>query len=77
MGMFLTLGVATIIEVCSEGSAPIAFELYRKTSAFGNSFIFLQAGVVTDYTEIGLIATNIGRRAAIALPLVTVQRSRK
>ncbi len=72
LGMILTLGVAILIEVCSEGSAPIAFELYRKTGAFGNTFIFLQAGVVTDYTEIGLIATNIGKRAAIALPLIAV-----
>lgn len=72
LGLLLTLGVATIIEVCSEGSAPIAFELYRRTGAFGNAFVFLQAGVVTDYTEIGLIATNIGKRAAIVLPLVSV-----
>lgn len=72
LGLFLTLLAATIIEICSEGSAPIAFELYHRTNAFGNSFVFLQAGVVTDYTEIGLIATNIGKRAALALPLVTV-----
>lgn len=72
LGIVLTLAAAAIIEVCSEGSAPIAFELYRQTKALGNSMVFLQAGVVTDYTEIGLIATNIGRKAAIALPIVTV-----
>jgi uncharacterized membrane protein YraQ (UPF0718 family) len=71
-GMTLTLVMATILEVCSEGSAPMAFELYRQTGALGNSFVFLMAGVATDYTEIGLIWSNIGRRAALWLPVVTV-----
>ena len=30
------------------------------------------AGVATDYTEIGLIWSNIGKKAAIWLPIVTV-----
>ena len=30
------------------------------------------AGVATDYTEIGLLWTNIGKRTAIWLPVVTV-----
>jgi uncharacterized protein len=72
LGMLVTLALATIIEVCSEGTAPLAFEIYRQTGALGNSFVFLMAGVVTDYTEIGLIWTNIGRKAAIWLPIVTV-----
>ncbi|MGV6826709.1 MAG: permease [bacterium] len=72
MGLVLTLGVATIIEVCSEGSSPIAFEIYQNVGSLGNPFVFLMAGVVTDYTEIGLIWTNIGRKTAILLPIVTV-----
>lgn len=72
VGLLLTLLLATIIEVCSEGSAPMAFELFKKTGAFGNSFVFLMAGVVTDYTEIGLIWHNIGRRSAVWLPLIAV-----
>lgn len=71
-GLLLTLAFATIIEVCSEGSAPIAFEIFKKTGAFGNPFVFLMAGVATDYTEIGLIWSNIGKRAAIWLPIITV-----
>ncbi|MFQ5662047.1 MAG: permease [Candidatus Paceibacteria bacterium] len=71
-GLFLTLLFATIIEVCSEGSSPIAFEIFAKTGALGNPFVFLMAGVATDYTEIGLIWTNIGKRAAIWLPIITV-----
>jgi uncharacterized membrane protein YraQ (UPF0718 family)/copper chaperone CopZ len=71
-GLLLTLAFATIIEVCSEGSAPIAFEIFNKVGALGNPFVFLMAGVVTDYTEIGLIWTNIGRKAAIWLPIITV-----
>ncbi len=72
LGLFVTLMVATIIEVCSEGSAPMAFEIFRQTRAFGNSFVFLMAGVVTDYTEIGLLWHNVGRRVAIWLPIITV-----
>lgn len=57
LGVFVTLGFAAVIEVCSQGSAPMAFELFRQIAALGNSFIFLMAmaEVVTDYTEIGLL----------------------
>ncbi len=72
LGLLVTLLFATIIEVCSEGSSPLAFEIYNQTRAFGNSFTFLMAGVATDYTEIGLIWHNIGRKAAIWLPIITV-----
>ncbi|MBN2119502.1 MAG: permease [Candidatus Omnitrophica bacterium] len=71
-GLFVTLLVATIIEVCSEGSAPMAFEIFKQTKAFGNSFVFLMAGVVTDYTEIGLLWHNVGRKVALWLPIITV-----
>lgn len=72
LGLVVTLLFATIIEVCSEGSAPLSFEIFQKTGAFGNSFTFLMAGVATDYTEIGLIWHNIGRKAAMWLPIITV-----
>ena len=72
LGLLVTLFFVTIIEVCSEGSSPLAFEIFRQTGAFGNSFIFLMAGVATDYTEIGLIGSNIGKKAALWLPVITV-----
>ncbi|MFC1770752.1 permease [Candidatus Margulisiibacteriota bacterium] len=72
IGLLVTLFVATIMEICSEGTAPLAFEIYRQTGAFGNSFVFLMAGVVTDYTEIGLLWSNIGKRTAVLLPIITV-----
>ena len=71
-GMLVTLALATVIEVCSEGTSPLAFEIYRQTGAFGNAFVFLMAGVITDFSEIGIIWKNLGRRAAILLPIVTV-----
>lgn len=71
-GMFLTLAFATILEVCSEGTSPIAFEIFNKVAVLGNPFVFLMAGVATDYTEIGLLWSNIGRRTAIWLPVVAV-----
>ena len=72
LGLLVTLVIATILEVCSEGTAPLAFEIYRQTRAFGNTFVFLMAGVVTDYTEIGLLWINVGKRVAIWLPIVTL-----
>jgi uncharacterized membrane protein YraQ (UPF0718 family) len=72
LGLGVTLVFATIIEVCSEGSSPLAFEIFRQTGAFGNSFVFLMAGVSTDYTELGLVASNIGKRTALCIPLITV-----
>lgn len=72
LGLMVTLVLATIIEVCSEGSSPLSFEIYRQTQALGNSFVFLMAGVATDYTEIGLLWTNVGRRTAIWLLIVTI-----
>jgi len=74
-GIALTLAAATVIEVCSEGSAPLAFELFRQTGALGNAYVFLMAGVVTDYTELAALWANIGRRTVFwllvaSLPLV-------
>lgn len=71
-GLFVTLGLATIMEVCSEGTAPLAFEIFKQTGAFGNVFVFLMAGIVTDLTEIGVIWANVGKKAAIWIPLVAV-----
>lgn len=72
IGMSLTLVFATILEVCSEGTSPIAFEIFNKVGVLGNPFVFLMAGVATDYTEIGLLWSNIGKRTAIWLPVVAV-----
>lgn len=71
-GMLVTLAFATVLEVCSEGTSPIAFEIFNQTGVLGNPFVFLLAGVATDYTEIGLLWSTIGRRTAIWLPVVTV-----
>ncbi len=71
-GLIVTLVIATIIEVCSEGTAPLAFEIYRQTGALGNSFVFLMAGVATDYTELGLLWTNIGKKTALWTLAITL-----
>ena len=71
-GMSVTLAFATVIETCSEGSSPLAFEIYRQTGALGNALVFLMAGVATDYTEIGLLWVNAGRRTALWMPAIAV-----
>ena len=72
LGLVITIVVATILEVCSEGTSPLAFEIYRQTGAFGNSFAFLMGGVVTDVTEIGLIWKNLGQRTALWMLAVSL-----
>ena len=73
IGLAVTLVAATIIEVCSEGSAPIASVILNKAGAPGNAFAFLMAGVSTDYTEMMIIRQMTGSwKIALSLPLVTV-----
>ncbi len=72
-GLVLTLLAATIIEVCSEGSVPIAYDLFSRAAAPGNAFLFLMAGASTDYTEImALKETTKSWKIAFFLPVVTV-----
>ncbi len=73
VGVLLTLASATVLEVCSEGSAPLASELVIAARAPGNAFTFLMAGVSTDYTEIlALKETTKSWKMAFFLPLVTL-----
>ena len=73
LGLLFTLIATTIIEVCSEGSAPIGAELVTRAAAPGNGFAFLMAGVATDYTEI-LVLRQVTKswKSALFLPLLTV-----
>lgn len=72
-GLGLTVLVATIMEVCSEGSTPIAADLLTRAKAPGNSFAFLMTGVATDYTEIMILKeTAKSWKFALFLPLVTL-----
>jgi len=73
MGLAATLLAATIIEVCSEGSTPIAADLMNRANAPGNSFAFLMTGVATDYTEVMVIKDSMKSwKIALFLPLITV-----
>ncbi len=73
LGLFVTLVFATVIEVCSEGSIPIASDLLTRAGAVGNAFTFLMTGVATDYTEMMIIreATK-SWKIALFIPLVCV-----
>jgi uncharacterized membrane protein YraQ (UPF0718 family) len=73
MGLGLTLIAATVIEVCSEGSTPIAADILTRAHAPGNSFAFLMTGVSTDYTEIMVLRdTTKSWKIALFLPLIAV-----
>ncbi len=72
-GLLLTLLAATIIEVCSEGSTPIAADILNRAAAPGNGFTFLMAGVATDYTEVMVVRdTTKSWKIALFLPLLTL-----
>ncbi|MEZ4704903.1 MAG: permease [Bdellovibrionota bacterium] len=72
-GLGMTLLAATVIEVCSEGSTPIAADLFHRAGAPGNAFAFLMAGASTDYTEImGIREQTKSWKIALFLPLVTL-----
>jgi uncharacterized membrane protein YraQ (UPF0718 family) len=72
LGLLLTLVATTLLEVCSEGSSPIAADLLTRAHAPGNAFVFLMAGAATDYTEVmSLRATTRSWRATLALPLIS------
>ncbi|MBM3617084.1 MAG: ATPase [Alphaproteobacteria bacterium] len=72
-GLVLTMLAATVIEVCSEGTTPIAADLLTRAASPGNAFAFLMAGVSTDYTEImALKETTRSWKIALFLPLVTL-----
>lgn len=72
-GLGLTVLVATVMEVCSEGSTPIAADLLTRAGAPGNSFAFLMTGVATDYTEIMVLReTTRSWKFSLFLPLLTL-----
>jgi len=72
-GLLLTLVAATLIEVCSEGSVPLASDLLTRAAAPGNGFAFLMAGVATDYTEILAVRESTRSwKVALLLPALTV-----
>ncbi|BDS06945.1 hypothetical protein NT6N_19850 [Oceaniferula spumae] len=72
-GVLLTLLAATVIEVCSEGSSPIAADLVTRAAAPGNGFAFLMAGAATDYTEImALKETTKSWKTTFILPILTL-----
>lgn len=73
VGLALTLIVATIMEVCSEGATPLAADFTTRAFAPGNTFAFLMTGVSTDYTEILALKETTGSwKIAFFLPFVTL-----
>ena len=73
LGLAATVAFATILEVCSEGSAPVATDILNRGGAPGNAFAFLMSGVSTDYTEIMVIKdTTKSWKLALFLPLITL-----
>ncbi len=73
LGLSLTIIMATILEVCSEGSTPIAADILTRAQAPGNGFAFLMGGVSTDYTEIMILKdTTSSWKIALFLPLISL-----
>ncbi len=72
-GLLWTLLFATIMEVCSEGTVPMAFDIIHRAGALGNGFLFMMLGVATNYSGIMSVKeTTKSWKIALALPLVTI-----
>ncbi len=73
LGLAATTLAATIIEVCSEGSTPLAVDIVERANAPGNGFAFLMGGVATDYTEVMVLKeASSSWRLALCLPLLAL-----
>ena len=76
LGVLATVLAATIVEVCSEGATPLAADLVTRAAAPGNGFIFLMAGVATDYTEIMSLKDTTGSwKIGLMLPVIAVPQT--
>jgi len=62
----LALLIAAVMEITVEASIPIICSLYTLGASPGVVFTLLMGGVVTDITEMGTIATVLGKKTAIA-----------
>lgn len=51
IGLLSSLAIAAVLEVCSEGTMPVASQILNIAGAKGNAFAVLMGGVATDYTE--------------------------
>ncbi|MBC6445205.1 MAG: permease [Alphaproteobacteria bacterium GM202ARS2] len=72
-GLMLTIAAATIIEVCSEGTTPIAADIMHRSHAPGNGFAFLMSGTSTDISEIVILKqTTTSWAISLMLPIVTL-----
>ncbi len=73
LGLAASVFFATVLEVCSEGSSPIAADIMNRGGAPGNAFAFMMAGVSTDYTEVMVLKdTTKSWKIALFLPLITL-----
>jgi uncharacterized membrane protein YraQ (UPF0718 family) len=72
-GLGLTLIAASVLEVCSAGSAPLAAELVTRAGAPGNAFVFLMAGVATNFSVLMILRQTTGHwKTTLFLPLILV-----
>ena len=73
VGLLATVAVTSVMEVCSEGSTPLAVDFVQRAGAPGNGFAFLMGGVATDYTEVMVLKdTTSSWRIALFLPLLAL-----
>ncbi len=73
LGLLATVAVTSVMEVCSEGSTPLAVDFVQRAGAPGNGFAFLMGGVATDYTEVMVLKDTTGSwRVALFLPLLAL-----
>ncbi len=75
-GFILVFIVSILLEVCSQGTVPIAGNIFKKAHALGNSFLFLNVGAITNITQILVLNDLTKSKKATAIlvivPLIVV-----
>lgn len=65
-GVLLALPLSMVLELCSEGFAVFAGQLYAMGASLGVVFVMTMVGTASDFTELSMLWGVFGRRCAVA-----------
>jgi uncharacterized membrane protein YraQ (UPF0718 family) len=70
--VLITVPLATIVELCSEGFTVIAGQLYEMGASLGVVLAITIVGVSTDITELSMIWGKFGKKSVIAYVTISI-----
>lgn len=63
--VLISVPIASVIELCSEGFTILAGQLYKMGATLGVVFAMTLVGVATDFTEISMICGEFSKKTAL------------